>query len=93
MVGRVVCADAETVPKGKNLSAYEEAAAESHPLRKKPLKKDAKKATRIQWRSGQSVGMEVDELRDMFMTGIDDRRVPCISNTVPFFPLWTQPYR
>ena len=61
--------------KAKDLSAYEEAAAESHPLRKKALKKDAKKArraaTRLQRRSGQIVGMEVDELRDTFMTGID----------------------
>ena len=63
--------------RAKDLSAYEEAAAESHPLRKKTLKKDAKKARRearrLQRRSGQGVGMEVevDELRDTFMAGID----------------------
>ena len=63
--------------RAKDLSAYEEAAAESHPLRKKTLKKDAKKARRearrLQRRSGKGVGMEVevDELRDTFMAGID----------------------
>ena len=63
--------------RAKDLSAYEEAAAESHPLRKKTLKKDAKKARRearrLQRRSGKGVGMEVevDELQDTFMAGID----------------------
>ena len=49
----------------------------SHPLRTKTLQKDAKKARRAarqmqtQRRSGQSMGMEVDELQGTFMTGID----------------------
>ncbi|KAF8129048.1 P-loop containing nucleoside triphosphate hydrolase protein [Boletus edulis] len=59
--------------RAKDLSAYEEAAVESHPLRRKTLKKDAKRArraaTRVQRRSGQGVGMEVDDLRDTFMMG------------------------
>ncbi|KAG6373687.1 P-loop containing nucleoside triphosphate hydrolase protein [Boletus reticuloceps] len=58
--------------RAKDLSAYEVAAVESHPLRRKTLKKDAKRArravTRMQRRSGQ--GMEVDDLRDTFMMGI-----------------------
>ncbi|KAF8558360.1 P-loop containing nucleoside triphosphate hydrolase protein [Imleria badia] len=61
--------------RAKDLSSYEEAAAQSHPLRRKTLKRDAKKArratTRLQRRSGQGVGMEVDELRDTFMAGIE----------------------
>lgn len=61
--------------RAKNLSVYEEAAAQSHPLRRKTLKKDAKKArraaTRLQRRSGQGPGMEVDELRDTFMAGVE----------------------
>lgn len=60
--------------RAKDLSTYEEAAAESHPLRRKTLKRDAKRArraaTRLQRRAGQGVGMEVemDGLGDTFMT-------------------------
>ena len=68
--------------RAKDPSAYEEAAAESHPLREKTLKKDVKKVRRAA-RQGR-VGMEVDELRDTFMTKIDGRRVPCISNAFLF---------
>lgn len=62
--------------RAKDLSAYEAAAAESHPLRRKALKKDAKRArraaTRLERRSGQGgVGMEVDELQNTFMMGIE----------------------
>ncbi|KAH0835746.1 P-loop containing nucleoside triphosphate hydrolase protein [Lanmaoa asiatica] len=64
--------------RARDLSVYEEAAAESHPLRRRTLKKDAKRArraaTRMWQRSEQAgVGMEVevDELQNTFMTGIE----------------------
>ncbi|KIJ19372.1 hypothetical protein PAXINDRAFT_166573 [Paxillus involutus ATCC 200175] len=61
--------------RAKDLSAYEDAAARSHPLNRKVLKKDAKKArraaTKLQRGVGQTSGMEVDELQNTFMTGIE----------------------
>ncbi|KIJ67353.1 hypothetical protein HYDPIDRAFT_173921 [Hydnomerulius pinastri MD-312] len=61
--------------RAKDLSAYEDAAVRSHPLNRKVLKKDAKKArraaTKHQKSSGQASGMEVDELQNTFMTGIE----------------------
>lgn len=63
--------------KAKDLSAYEEAAAKSHPLSRKTLKRDAKRArraaARLQRRDGEGANMEVevDELQNTFMTGIE----------------------
>lgn len=61
--------------RARDLSAYEEAAAGSHLLRRKTLKKDAKRArraaTRLERRSGQRMEVEVDELQNTFMTGIE----------------------
>lgn len=61
--------------RAKDLSAYEEAAARSHPLSKKTLKRDAKRARRAAARSwnvvGQESGMEVDDLRDTFIVGVE----------------------
>ena len=63
--------------RARDLSAYEVAAAASHPLRRKALKQDAKKArraaTRMLRRSERDVGMEVEveELRDTFMTEVE----------------------
>ena len=61
--------------KAKDLSAYEEAAAKSHPLCRKTLKRDAKRARRaerrLERRAGEGVSMEVDELQNTFMAGIE----------------------
>ncbi|KAH7886774.1 P-loop containing nucleoside triphosphate hydrolase protein [Phlebopus sp. FC_14] len=61
--------------RAKDLSAYEESAARSHPLNRKVMKKDAKRARRAATKllkgSGQPSGMEVDELQNSFMTGIE----------------------
>jgi len=64
--------------RAKDLSAYEEAAAKSHPLSRKTLKRDAKRArraaTRMQRqeaRDGVSMEVEVDGLENTFMTGIE----------------------
>ncbi|KIK95872.1 hypothetical protein PAXRUDRAFT_349936 [Paxillus rubicundulus Ve08.2h10] len=61
--------------RAKDLSAYEDAAARSHPLNRKVLKKDAKRArraaTKLQKGVRQPSGMEVDELQNTFMTGIE----------------------
>ncbi|KAF9220629.1 P-loop containing nucleoside triphosphate hydrolase protein [Gyrodon lividus] len=62
--------------RAKDLSAYEAAAARSHPLNRKVLKKDAKRARRAATKLQKSVahtsGMEVDELQNTFMTGIEN---------------------
>ncbi|KAG8215885.1 hypothetical protein J3R82DRAFT_7852 [Butyriboletus roseoflavus] len=64
--------------RAKDLSAYELAAAESHPLHRKTLKKGAKRArraaTRLERRPGHGgMGMEVEvELQNTFMTGSND---------------------
>ena len=60
--------------RAKDLSAYEEAASRSHPLHKKILKKDARRARRAAAKlrngMGQDASMEVDDLRDTFIAGI-----------------------
>ncbi|KAF9232232.1 P-loop containing nucleoside triphosphate hydrolase protein [Melanogaster broomeanus] len=61
--------------RAKDLSAYEEAAGRSHPLNRKVLKRDAKRArraaTKLHKSLGQTSGMEIDELQNTFMTGIE----------------------
>ena len=63
--------------RAKDLSRYEVTAAESHPLHRKTLKQDAKRArraaTRLQRRAGQGmeVEVEVDGLGDTFMTELE----------------------
>lgn len=64
--------------RAKDLSSYEEAAAESHPLHRRALKTDAKRARRaakrLERRSGQGgVGMEMEvaDLQNTFMTAIE----------------------
>ncbi|KAI6122588.1 P-loop containing nucleoside triphosphate hydrolase protein [Pisolithus croceorrhizus] len=61
--------------RAKDLSAYEEAAARSHPLNRKTLKRDAKRARRAAARSrkamAQGSGMEVDDLCNTFIAGVE----------------------
>lgn len=59
--------------RAKDLSAYEEAAGRSHPLNRKTLKRDAKRARRAAARSrnAQESGMEVDGLGDTFIAGVE----------------------
>ncbi|KAL4076583.1 P-loop containing nucleoside triphosphate hydrolase protein [Scleroderma yunnanense] len=61
--------------RAKDLSAYEKAAMQSHPLNRKALKKDAKRArraaTKLQNSIGQSLGMEVDDLQSTVITGME----------------------
>ncbi|KAI6152723.1 P-loop containing nucleoside triphosphate hydrolase protein [Pisolithus thermaeus] len=61
--------------RAKDLSAYEEAAARSHPLNRKTLKRDAKRARRAAARSrkvvAQESGMEVDDLCNTFITSVE----------------------
>ena len=58
----------------KDLSAYEEAASRSHPLNRKTLKKDARRARRaaakLQSCMRQASGMEVDDLGETFIAGV-----------------------
>lgn len=60
--------------RAKDLSVYEEAAARSHPLNRKTLKRDAKRARRAAARSRNAVaqesGMEVDDLCNTFIAGV-----------------------
>lgn len=61
--------------RAKDLSAYEEAAAKNHPLSRKTLKRDAKRArraaTRMRRQEARDGSMEVDTLENTFMAGIE----------------------
>ncbi|KAG6337197.1 hypothetical protein ID866_1911 [Astraeus odoratus] len=61
--------------RAKDLSAYEEAATRSHPLNRKTLKRDAKRARRTAARllkgTKQPSGMDIDELQGTFITGVE----------------------